>query len=290
MNPSLIDKLRGRAAPLLIDIDAYGRIVAAGYDFGTPHYYDVTFHHPEGDIIIGLDQPLRAQSLELRSPGFAALSYAAKKATIMEELGCYPWIEYSDEPDEQADTSDHLDRWLAEIVEGDEILNWLPGEMSEHLPGFEILSALDQATQKRLGLREVDRGGPASGGCWAVETEASREELNAALVATDLPFRVVEFGWRYRKTAEQGDATAQRSLGFLYANGQGVAQDYVEAARWFRKAADQGEALAQFGLGTLYANGKGVAQNYAEAARWYRKAADQGHAAAEHNLSLLCAR
>ena len=68
-------------------------------------------------------------------------------------------------------------------------------------------------------------------------------------------------------------AYAQTNLGFLYANGRGVAQDYVEAARWYRKAADQGYADAQTGLGVLFDKGLGVAQDSAEAERWFRKAA-----------------
>ena len=45
---------------------------------------------------------------------------------------------------------------------------------------------------------------------------------------------------------DQGNAEAQINLGVLYANGWGVAQDYVEALKWYRKAADQDipEALA----------------------------------------------
>ena len=42
-----------------------------------------------------------------------------------------------------------------------------------------------------------------------------------------------------RKAAEQGDAAAQCYLGICYQTGQGVAQDYTEALRWFRRAADQ---------------------------------------------------
>jgi TPR repeat protein len=34
----------------------------------------------------------------------------------------------------------------------------------------------------------------------------------------------------------------------MYANGQGVPQDYGEAIRWYRKAAEQGFADAQFNL------------------------------------------
>ena len=33
--------------------------------------------------------------------------------------------------------------------------------------------------------------------------------------------------------AEQGDAKAQLNLGVMYANGEGVPKDYVQAAKWF---------------------------------------------------------
>ena len=36
----------------------------------------------------------------------------------------------------------------------------------------------------------------------------------------------------------------------------------------------------------MYADGEGVAEDDAEAARWYRLAADQGHADAQHFLGL----
>jgi len=43
----------------------------------------------------------------------------------------------------------------------------------------------------------------------------------------------------------------------MYQIGQGVAQDYAEAARWYRKAADQGGVAAQFNLGVMYYEGQG---------------------------------
>ncbi len=49
--------------------------------------------------------------------------------------------------------------------------------------------------------------------------------------------------------AEHGDARAQLSLGGMYYNGQGVQQDYAEAAKWTRKAAEQGYIPAQADLG-----------------------------------------
>ena len=73
----------------------------------------------------------------------------------------------------------------------------------------------------------------------------------------------------------------------MYSNGQGVPQDYVEAARWYRKAADQGDAEAQYGLGFMYYQGKGVPHDYVEAARWYRKAAEQDNAEADYGLGFM---
>ena len=81
--------------------------------------------------------------------------------------------------------------------------------------------------------------------------------------------------------AQQGDAIMQRRLGNCYYLGEGVAQSYPEAVKWFRKAAEQGDAAAQCLLGSCYYLGEGVAQNYAEAIKWFRKAAEQGHAAAQ---------
>lgn len=90
-----------------------------------------------------------------------------------------------------------------------------------------------------------------------------------------------------RKSAEQGEADAEFKLGQVYFVGQGLAQDYVEAARWYRKAAEQGHADAQCSLGGLYAVGQGVTQDYPEAARWYKKAADQGQSDAQKALGYM---
>ena len=62
-----------------------------------------------------------------------------------------------------------------------------------------------------------------------------------------------------------------------YYLGQGVAQDYAEAVKWYRKSAEQGNAIAQGMLGLCYANGQGVAQNYVQAHMWYNLAAAAGN-------------
>jgi uncharacterized protein len=61
---------------------------------------------------------------------------------------------------------------------------------------------------------------------------------------------------------------AQLSLGGMYYNGQGVRQDYTEAAKWTRKAAEQGYTPAQADLGVLYWNGQGVQQDVVLAYMW----------------------
>ena len=85
------------------------------------------------------------------------------------------------------------------------------------------------------------------------------------------------------KKAEGGDLEAQVYLGAAYDQGQGIPQDYAEAAKWWQKAAEQGHAGAQYNLGISYGKGQGVPQDYAESMRWYRMAAEQGHAKAQNN-------
>lgn len=86
------------------------------------------------------------------------------------------------------------------------------------------------------------------------------------------------------KLAEQGNVKAQFSLAVRYIRGDGVAENEMEAMKWFRKAAERGDADAQFNLGIAYENGIGVAMNKAESVKWIRKAAEQGNATAQFNL------
>jgi len=90
-----------------------------------------------------------------------------------------------------------------------------------------------------------------------------------------------------QKLAEAGDSNAMRELGLCYENGQGVNQDYNEAAKWYRKSADAGNAWAMGQLAYYYEYGQGVNQDYNEAAKWYRKAADAENAWAMDNLGWL---
>ena len=84
--------------------------------------------------------------------------------------------------------------------------------------------------------------------------------------------------------AENGDLSAQFSLGDLYLTGKGVPQDFVEAAKWYQKAAEQGDAICQYNFGFSLEKGKGVPQNYNEAIKWFRKSAEQGCEVAQLEL------
>ena len=53
------------------------------------------------------------------------------------------------------------------------------------------------------------------------------------------------------KKAEKGDEAAQYQLAEMYAEAQGVDQDYAKASQWARKAADQGNAKAQYRLASI---------------------------------------
>jgi hypothetical protein len=88
-----------------------------------------------------------------------------------------------------------------------------------------------------------------------------------------------------RRDAEMGDAGAQFKLGTMYASGEGLAKNDVQAVSWFRKAAEGGNADAQYALGLRYDNGHGVDKDGAKAVDWFQKAAGQGHQGAAKRLA-----
>ena len=90
--------------------------------------------------------------------------------------------------------------------------------------------------------------------------------------------------------AEQGDADAQRNLGLMYDNGDGVPENDIEAVKWYRLAAEQGDALAQSYLGLMYADGEGIPENDINAYAWWSLAATQGHESASENKGIITKR
>jgi TPR repeat protein len=90
-----------------------------------------------------------------------------------------------------------------------------------------------------------------------------------------------------KQRAQQGDATAQLNLGIMYDIGQGVPQDFGEAAKWYRLAADQGDVSAQTLLAIMYNIGQGVPQDYVEAHKWFNLAVARGNEAARKPRDLI---
>jgi len=80
-----------------------------------------------------------------------------------------------------------------------------------------------------------------------------------------------------QKAAQQGDASAQDSLGLRFYNHPNDPNDYGKAVELFEKAAAQGFAPGQYHLGVMYANGAGVPKDTAKAVESYKKAASQGN-------------
>lgn len=64
-------------------------------------------------------------------------------------------------------------------------------------------------------------------------------------------------------------------------------KDYRMAATNWRSAARSGHAESQFNLGYMYQNGQGVEQSYLQAIYWYQQAADLDHADAKTALNRL---
>ena len=89
-----------------------------------------------------------------------------------------------------------------------------------------------------------------------------------------------------KKEAEAGDAFAQVNLGYMYAKGTGVPQDYAEAVKWYRLAADQGLGRAQINLGNRYAQGEGVPKDLVQAHVWFNIAGAKGFEDAKTNLAI----
>jgi hypothetical protein len=75
---------------------------------------------------------------------------------------------------------------------------------------------------------------------------------------------------------ERFNRYAEYRIGWMYAAGLGVEQDYEAAALWFEKSAVQNYAAAQYSLAKLYSEGHDVEQDYRMALRLYEQAAVKG--------------
>lgn len=107
---------------------------------------------------------------------------------------------------------------------------------------------------------------------------------------------------RLKVAADVGDPVAQFKLGKSYFNGDGVATDVVEGAKWYRRAAEKGNIDAQWHLALAYygedvQGGQdkrladrldlGIYEKARQAAKWWLMAAEQGHAPSQYRYAFL---
>ena len=86
------------------------------------------------------------------------------------------------------------------------------------------------------------------------------------------------------KEAEAGGAVAERTLGLMYDKGHGVAENPVDAVKWYRRAASN-DAEAQFLLSHMLEIGRGATRNDAESVVLLREAASGGVLRAQQTLA-----
>ena len=83
----------------------------------------------------------------------------------------------------------------------------------------------------------------------------------------------------FSEESDRGVPASISNLGFMYAQGKGVAKDPAKAAAAFRRAADAGFAVAKVNLGLCCLNGWGVEKDEVAAFMLFKEAADLGNGA-----------
>lgn len=117
----------------------------------------------------------------------------------------------------------------------------------------------------------IGEGGPVTP---RSEQGSKRTEVDVSAVLTE---------------AQNGDLDAQHQLGLLYARGEAVKQDHMEAARWLEQAAGAGHADSQHDLALLKLSGIGIESDLAGARELLESASASGHVSATFNLGNIYA-
>ena len=93
----------------------------------------------------------------------------------------------------------------------------------------------------------------------------------------------VSYSKGLEKQAKSGDSDAQLKLGVI---NDECMKNYDEAFKWLKKSAEQGNITAQYNIGIMYNVGKGTQKNKAEAVKWLKKSAEQGNNYAQNYLKV----
>mgnify|MGYP005995118007 CR=1 FL=1 len=141
-------------------------------------------------------------------------------------------------------------------------------------------------------LRSAAANGEPSAAFALAELTADKTLTPPGMDPTNTDARVQEATRLYLLSATNGSLAGQVEIGLRYAQGIGVAQDVIQASRWFREAANSNSPVAQFNLGALHAAGalNGGTPDHTAALPWFEKAAASGHPDAQYNLGLTAAQ
>jgi TPR repeat protein len=120
----------------------------------------------------------------------------------------------------------------------------------------------------------------------AAELGSAEAAYNLGAIHANAQRYEVGLNW-YRRAAEFGDSAALRMAGIMYATGQGVTADDVEAERLLLAAAVNDARRVSFDLGTLYAYQR---HDPVMAAEWFLRAAKEDDPRAQRELELLVPR
>jgi uncharacterized protein len=119
--------------------------------------------------------------------------------------------------------------------------------------------------------------------------EGPSERLIAAIDAYNRGDFAAAF-FALKAEADRGDSDAEVNLGYLYARGQGVSADQLEAFHLYELSAEQGNGEGMNALGYKYQFGTGIAPDMHKAVNWYCLAVLHGNPRAMNNLALLLAQ
>ena len=122
------------------------------------------------------------------------------------------------------------------------------------------------------------------------DNEGNKMEQTCPFCRTPISSSDEEAIKRINRRVEKGDAHAISNLGFYYANGDGLPQDYAKAFELWHQAAELGFARAYFNIGASYDSGRGVEVNKKKADHYYELAAIKGNHTARFNLGNFEAR
>lgn len=152
------------------------------------------------------------------------------------------------------------------------------GEARFAKPAQELLAEMRKQTGEQA--REAAKAADAARRTTIPEREARAAQLHSA-------GRYADALSLYLALADQGSALAQRRLGEMYRNGQGMPGDSAEAARWYARAAEQKDLPAMAQLGIMYQRGEGVPPDWKQAHRLLKQAAEGGDAEAMREFAFM---